>query len=64
MSNKKQRFTSCDTCVNNVYDDEAECYVCEVDLDEDEIYRLFNEPHYACPYYRSDDDYAIVRKQN
>ena len=61
---KKPSFTSCESCVNNVYDEELECYSCEIDLDEDEMYRLFNEPHYACPYYRLDDEYAIVRKQN
>lgn len=47
---KKPGFTSCDSCVNNVYDEELECYSCEINLDEDEMYRLFNEPHYACPY--------------
>ena len=33
---KKPSFTSCDSCVNNVYDEELECYSCEIDLDEDE----------------------------
>lgn len=64
MKKKANKYTSCDTCNNNVYDEETECWCCEVDLDEDEVYRLMNEPHYSCPYYRSDDDYAIVRKQN
>ena len=27
----------CDTCANYAYDEEYEYYVCEVDLDEDEI---------------------------
>lgn len=61
---KKAGHTSCESCVNNVYDEETQSYSCEVALDEDEIYRLFNEPCYACPYYRLDDEYAVVRKQN
>lgn len=55
---------NCDTCAYNVYDDECDAYFCEAYLDEDELVRLQNEPNRPCPYYRSDDDYAIVRKQN
>ena len=61
---KKRACSSCDSCINNVYDEEFECYSCAAALDEDELYRLYNEPRYSCPYYRSDDDYAVVRKQN
>ena len=32
--------TSCESCGNFVYDDEYECYTCEVDLDEDEMARF------------------------
>ena len=30
----------CDTCENYVYDEEYEYYVCEVNLDEDEIIKI------------------------
>ncbi len=60
----KKKYTSCDTCTNNVFDEEFQEYSCMVNLDEDEMYRFLNEPHYACPYYKLDDEYAIVRKQN
>ena len=33
--------TSCESCGNFVYDEEYECYTCEVDLDEDEINDYF-----------------------
>ena len=33
MSNK------CDSCAHYEYDEEYECYVCEMNLDEDEWYR-------------------------
>ena len=29
--------TNCESCANYVYDEESDCYCCEVDLDEDEI---------------------------
>ena len=35
--------TSCDTCRNYVYDEDYEYYVCEMDLDEDEISEYITE---------------------
>lgn len=55
--------TSCESCVNYVYDDDYECYSCEVNLDEDELSRFMSDSFYSCPYYRLDDEYAVVRKQ-
>ena len=54
---------SCDTCANNVYDDEAGCYYCCVNMDEDEAYRLMTSGVNSCPYYTADDDYFLARKQ-
>ena len=54
---------SCDTCANNIYDEELEEYVCAVDMDEDEIYRLSMLGKNSCPYYTADDDYFLARKQ-
>ena len=34
------KATSCDYCANYVYDEESESYYCDVNLDEDEYYRL------------------------
>ncbi|MBP0955282.1 MAG: hypothetical protein J6M90_06535 [Oscillospiraceae bacterium] len=53
----------CDTCVNYVYDDEDEGYYCLVDLDEDEMYRFLQGDNRSCPFYRADDEYAVVRHQ-
>ena len=33
-------MANCDSCVYNVYDDDDECYYCEVDMDEDDAARL------------------------
>ena len=43
---------------------EVENNGCMVDLDEDEAYRSMSDSEYSCPYYRLDDEYAVVRKQN
>lgn len=56
--------SNCETCSNYIYDEEMDCYCCDMDLDEDEYIKFLSYSFYDCPYYRSDDDYKIVRKQN
>lgn len=53
----------CETCVNYVYDEDCEESICTVNLDEDELVRFMEDIHYCCPYYRLDDEYAVVRRQ-
>ena len=53
----------CDTCANYAYDDEYEYYVCEVNLDEDEMQRFLSCSNEECPYYSNSDEYLVVRKQ-
>ncbi len=60
---KKSMVSGCDSCVNYVYDEEDECYYCLVNLDEDEMYRFLTGTQRACPYYRMDDEYGVVRHQ-
>lgn len=62
--NKNNNSTACELCVNYVWDDEDECYCCLVNLDEDEYLAFVSNPNYRCPYFRLDDEYSIVRKQN
>lgn len=57
-------MSRCEECSNYVYDEDFECYVCTVNLDEDEMCRFLRGSFSDCPYYRSGDDYAIVKKQN
>ena len=49
--------------VDYAYDEEYEYYVCEADLDEDEMYAFLKGTDFACPFYRYGDEYAVVRKQ-
>ena len=53
----------CESCAFYAYDEEYEYYVCEADLDEDEMGRFLRGTVNACPYYQSDDEYRIVRRQ-
>lgn len=55
--------TNCDSCVNYEFDEDDECYYCLVNLDEDEMYRFLTGNQQSCPYYRLDDEYAVVRHQ-
>lgn len=54
---------SCDSCVYYCYDEDAEDYFCEAYMDEDEAARLMADSRAVCPYYRLDDEYAVVRHQ-
>lgn len=54
---------SCDTCVYNVYDDEDQCYYCDIDMDEDDYARMQNSHYKECPFYKNGDEYAVVRHQ-
>ena len=49
--------------ISDVYDEETETYYCDVNLDEDEYYRFLTSNVKECPYYRSGDEYKIVRHQ-
>jgi hypothetical protein len=61
---KSGRMTgSCESCGNFVYDEENDYYVCEMDLDEDDYIRFLKGNVRECPYYQSDDEYRIVRRQ-
>ena len=43
---KKRSESSCDSCVNYVYDEDYECYCCDMDLDEDEMVLLLDYSKY------------------
>lgn len=61
---KSQMQTSCDMCAHYAYDDTYGEYICEINLDEDEMGRFLSSSNYACPYFNLYDEYKIVRKQN
>ena len=56
-------MTNCEACAYYSYDEDYECYICEMDLDEDERYRILTDRNGQCPYYRQGDDYTLARRQ-
>ena len=55
--------TNCDLCGHYAYDEDEECYYCDMNLDEDEYARFVQDSRAHCPYYRDGDAYKIARKQ-
>ena len=54
---------NCEECVHYDYDDETDAYYCTMDLDEDEVYRIYTDRNGDCPYFRKGDDYTLARRQ-
>lgn len=55
--------TNCDFCAYNEYDEEDECYYCSVNMDEDDMARFIQSSYKNCPYFKSGDEYQVVRHQ-
>ena len=56
-------MSKCENCYNYLYDEDYECYVCQMDLDEDEMWKFLSATFDSCPYYQPGDEYTIVRHQ-
>ena len=54
---------SCDRCFYYNYDEAFGAYVCEMELDEDEMERFLMGNTARCPYFRFDDEYKTVNRQ-
>ena len=55
--------TCCDFCAYNEYDEEDEEYYCSVNMDEDDMARFIQSDYRECPFYKSGDEYKVVRHQ-
>lgn len=53
----------CETCVFYLYDEEYDDYVCDMDLDEDEMVRFLASDTENCPFWRPGDEYRTARRQ-
>ena len=56
--------TDCAMCVHYIYDEEYDCYTCDINLDEDEYARFLTDSVRDCHYFNLYDEYKIVEKQN
>lgn len=54
---------NCECCAFYTWDEDYECYICEMDLDEDEMIRFLSASFDNCPYFRNGDEYRVVRRQ-
>ena len=58
-----REISNCDSCANFIYDEDEDYYVCDMNLDEDDMVRFLTGTFESCPYYQSNDEYEIVRHQ-
>lgn len=56
-------MTKCESCVFYQYDENYDDYVCDMDLDEDEMVRFLSSQTDSCPYWWPGDDYLTARRQ-
>lgn len=59
----KKPVSNCESCEFYDWDEDEEAYVCNMRLDEDELYRFLQGDSGSCPYYRFYDEYKSVHKQ-
>lgn len=57
-------YIECDYCAFLEIDDETGEEFCTVSFDEDDLEHFLSGSNNSCPYYRSNDEYEIVRHQN
>lgn len=55
--------SKCESCNFFVYDELYDDYVCDMDLDEDEMIRFLSSHTDSCPYWCPGDEYITARKQ-
>ena len=63
MEKKKEMQGCCEDCEFFVFDDEMGQYVCDMNLDEDEMANYLSTGSKRCVYYRYYDEYKTVQKQ-
>ncbi len=61
---QEKSYGSCEHCTYYAYDEEYDDYVCDVNMDEDEMMQFMMHSAKGCPYFRLYDEYGTVRKQN
>jgi len=53
----------CELCMNYEYDEEFDCYTCDMDLDQDDMERFLRGNNRECPFFRQGNEYQIVKHQ-
>ena len=64
MNTKTKKITRCEDCIHLAFDELTGDEFCEMDLDEDEMYRFLSGTFDSCPFYRGGSgDYFLSKKQ-
>lgn len=63
ITGRKKIAPSCESCEFYDYDEDADAYVCQMDLDQDEMVNFLGGNTKNCHYYRYYDEYKSVHKQ-
>lgn len=58
-----EKSSMCEYCINYDYDYDWDEYICNINLDEDEMIRFITDTFQDCPYFRQGDEYTIAKKQ-
>lgn len=53
----------CDSCMFCNFDEEYGDYVCDADMDEDDMVRFLEGRTAECPFWRPGDDYRTALRQ-
>ncbi len=64
MANRLPQAADCERCWNYDLNEETGCYECRASLDEDEMLCFLSGIGWQCPYFRFNDEYEVVRRQN
>lgn len=54
---------NCENCLNFIFDESFNTYYCDINLDEDEMYRFMSNSFSNCPYFQFNNEYKTVNKQ-
>lgn len=59
----KKTPSNCESCQFYEYDEYTDSYVCNLNLDEDEMASFLGGYSHDCKYYRYYDEYKSVQRQ-
>ena len=64
MNIKSKKAVNCEDCMYFEYDEEYQEYYCTQScMDEDDLARMAEDSRFVCPFYRTGNEYTIVKKQ-
>ena len=60
---KRGESMECEDCYYYDYDETLDCYVCLMEIDQDEMAAVLERARGRCPYFRPGNEYTIAKKQ-